>query len=318
MERVCPGRVDDCQPRNPVDQPELLEFQKRLAKRARVPEISARNHDPVRRFPVQRLEDAEHDRLLPIEAERIDAVAEIDLLAFADQADLPQRVVEVTGNLERFRAIVERLRELAVGDLAAADEDDRLEQPRAARIDGERGARVARRSTGREFRADHVGMRGRGGHPVVFEAARGVQPFVLEHQPPRFDPHVACDGGRILENRLPFADRDDLVLRSERQEPPEPPHATEIERVIPPRPGRLELAERLRDGQFVPLVGDVEQIAAVRAAGQDFVTAEGRPAIRVDALLEGAVGIGKRRGNDGTCTSNGTSRGSPAPGTAKS
>ena len=46
----------------------------------------------------------------------------------ADLLDAVHGVVEVAGDLHRQRAVVERLRELAVGDLAGADEDDRLHQ----------------------------------------------------------------------------------------------------------------------------------------------------------------------------------------------
>ena len=74
---------------------------------------------------LERFEHAEHDRLLAFEPERIDAVDEVDALLRADLLDALHGIVEVAGDLHRERAVVERLRELAVGDLARADEDDR-------------------------------------------------------------------------------------------------------------------------------------------------------------------------------------------------
>ena len=51
IERVGPGRVDDGQPRRPVDQAQLRQLDERLAERADVAEVAARHDDPVRHLP---------------------------------------------------------------------------------------------------------------------------------------------------------------------------------------------------------------------------------------------------------------------------
>ena len=56
------------------------------------------------------------------------------------------------------------------------------------------------------------------------------------------------------------------------------------------RPLGLEVAQATRDGQAVPVVDDVEQVAAGRAGEVRLVDGEGRPAGRVDALLVRSLG----------------------------
>ena len=116
VERVGAGRVDHRQPRHALDQPERLEFGKRLAEGARVAQVAARHDDPVGRLPRERLEHAEHDRLLAFEPERIDAVDQVDAQLAADLAHAHHGIVEVAGDLHGQGTVVERLRELAVGD----------------------------------------------------------------------------------------------------------------------------------------------------------------------------------------------------------
>ena len=59
-----------------------------------------------------------------------------------------------------------------------------------AAVHGQRGAGVAGRGAGGPLGADHVGVRERGGHAVVFEAARGVHPLVLQEQLPGVEADV--------------------------------------------------------------------------------------------------------------------------------
>ena len=118
VERVRAGGVDDRQARHALEQAEVLQLDERLAEGADVAEVAAGHDDPVGRLPGQRLEDAVHDRLLPFEAEGVDAVDEVDAELARDLLDALHGVVEVAGDLHRQRAVVERLGELAVGDLA--------------------------------------------------------------------------------------------------------------------------------------------------------------------------------------------------------
>ena len=107
-------------------------------------------------------------------------------------------------------------------------------------------AQAARRS------ADHVGVRERGRHAVVFEAARGVHALVLQEQLAGLHADEAGHAVRRVEQRLPFADRDDLVRRGERQQVAEPPDAAERERFVPAAPLGLELFERFRNRRASP------------------------------------------------------------------
>ena len=130
----------------------------------------------------QRFQHAEHDRLLPFQPEGIDAVDQVDAQLLADFLDAGHGVVEIAGDLHGQRAVVERLRELAVGDLARADEDHGLHQPRDRAVEGQRGAGVAGRGAGGARGADEPGVAEGGRHAVVLEAARGVHPLVLQEQ----------------------------------------------------------------------------------------------------------------------------------------
>ena len=51
VERVGPGGVDHGQPGNAVDQPQLVQFVKRLAESAAVAQVSAGHGDPIGRLP---------------------------------------------------------------------------------------------------------------------------------------------------------------------------------------------------------------------------------------------------------------------------
>ena len=153
MEGVSAGGIDHCQARNAVDQAELMEFDKGLAESARVTEVAAGDHDPIGRLPTQGFEDAEHDGLLAFEAERIDAVDEVNAKVFGDFFHAQHGIIEVACDLNGERAVFERLRKLAEGDLAAADEDDRFHQTGHGAIHSERCGGVAGRSAGGSLRA---------------------------------------------------------------------------------------------------------------------------------------------------------------------
>ena len=101
-------------------QAQLDQLAERLAERADVAQVAARHDDPVGHLPAQGLEHAVHDRLLPFEPERIDAVDQIDAELAGHLLHALHGVVEVAGDLHRQGAVVERLRQLAVGDLAAS------------------------------------------------------------------------------------------------------------------------------------------------------------------------------------------------------
>ena len=97
VKRVGAVGVDDRQPRNPIDQTKLVQLVERLAERARIAEVSAGTDDPIGRLPAERFQHAKHDRLLPFQAERIDAVDQIDAQPPADFLDAGHGVVEIAG-----------------------------------------------------------------------------------------------------------------------------------------------------------------------------------------------------------------------------
>ena len=181
VEGLGAGGVDDGQAGDPVDQAEMLELDERLAEGAGVAEVAAGHDDPVGRLPGQGLQDPVHDRLLAFEAERVDRVHQVDAEPVGHLADPVHGVVEVADDLDRQGAVVERLGQLAIGDLARADEDDRLEAERRGRaVDRQRRRGVAGAGAGDPAGVDHPGVGERRGHPVVLEAPRGVHPLVLE------------------------------------------------------------------------------------------------------------------------------------------
>ena len=190
-----------------------MQLVERLAEGAGVAEVSAGHGDPVGRLPAQPLQHAEHDRLLPFQPEGVDAVDQVDAQLLADFLNAGHGIVEVAGDLHRQRAVIEGLRELAVRDLARADEDDRLHQPGDRAVEGQRGAGVAGRGAGGTLGAHQPGVTERGRHAVVLEAARGIHPFVLQVQAAGRKADVLGHAVGSAQQRLPFADSDALCQR---------------------------------------------------------------------------------------------------------
>ena len=64
------------------------------------------------------------------------------------------------------------------------------------------------------------------------------------------------------------------------------PHAAEPMRIRTIAPIFFKMRERIRDGQFVPFVIDVEQRAALWTAMQDLAHIKGRVALGIDTALK--------------------------------
>ena len=155
-------------------------------------------------------------------------------------------VVEVAGDLHGQGAVVERLGQFAVGDLAAADEDDGRASVRS-RSRRRRAKRWCCRCWRRPPAApDHAGVGERGGHAVVLEAAGRVHALVLQEQLARSHADIAGHGVGALQDGLAFADGQDVFGRGERQQFAEAPDAAEAERIGAFGPFGLEFAQRLR------------------------------------------------------------------------
>ena len=298
LERPRPGRVDHRQPGHAIDQAQVLQLDQRLAERARVPQVAPGHHDPVGDLPPQPLEDPEDDRLLPLQPERIDRVHQVDAQPVGDLPDSMHGIIEVADDLDRQGPVIQRLRQLAVGDLSRADEDDRPE-PQVGRraVDRQRRRRVPRARAGHPMSRYHASMRECRRHTIIFEASGGVHALVLEPEAGGFEADVPGDLVGGLEEGLAFADGDDELGGSEGEEVAEPPDAGEVEGIEAGGPSGLELVEAAGDGEVVPVVDDVDEIGANRAGEMSLVDGEGGRAGGVDALL---IGGGHRGGALGT------------------
>lgn len=115
VERCRPRGLNDRDPRNLVDDAEIIQLLHPLREGGVVAEVAARNHEPVRHLPVELLEHFESDRLLPLDPERIDRVEQIDVEFPADLLNQSHRIVEIALDLQRLAAEGERLGKLAVG-----------------------------------------------------------------------------------------------------------------------------------------------------------------------------------------------------------
>ncbi len=208
-----------------------------------------------------------------------------------DFLDAGHGVVEVAGDLHRQRPVVEGLRELAVGDLARADEDHGLHQPGDRAVQGQRGAGVAGRGAGRPAGADRVGVREGGRHAVVFEAARGVHALVLQVQVARLECRrtwpTPADGCKSV---CPSPIVTTCSTRRKGQQLVEPPHAAERQWVVAAGPFLLEELERVGRRSAVPVVNHVQQAAADVAGQPRLLDGVGCAASRRDAPLKGDVG----------------------------
>src|SRR3954469_16229086 len=110
----------------------------------------------------------------------VDAVAPVGSELRAEPLHSQHRIVKIAGYLNRERAVIERLRKLAVGDLARSDENHGLHQFADAAVQRQGRTRIASRSTRGSLRPRRMRMSKRRCHAVIFEAARGIQSLVLQ------------------------------------------------------------------------------------------------------------------------------------------
>ena len=68
-----------------ADEAELVQFAQSLAECRRIAEIAAGQNDPIRRSPIALVQHLDHDRLLSLDAERVDGVQQIDAEALGEQ-----------------------------------------------------------------------------------------------------------------------------------------------------------------------------------------------------------------------------------------
>lgn len=297
VEGLGTGGVDHGEPRNPINQAKVLEFNEGFAEGARVSEVAAGYHDPVGRLPGESLQDPIHDGLLTFEPERVDRVHQIDAQPVRNLADPMHGVVEVADDLNRKSPVIKRLSELAIGDLTRADEDDGLEPERGCRTENrQRGGGIARAGAGDPLRPNHPGVSKRGCHSIIFEAAGGIHSLILKHQATGIHSHVLADLVRNLKEGLPLADRHDLIRGGEREEFSKSPDAREAQGIEPIGPLGFKVGESARNLDAIPVVNDVEQIATFRASKGGLIDRERVPARGIDTPLISQVGLGRATG----------------------
>ena len=276
-----------------LDEPELLHHEEALAERARVAEVAARDDDPVRHLPVELLHELDGDGLLPLDAEAVHRVGEVDRPLLGDLLDQRHAPVEVGVQREDERAVGQRLDELRRRDLVAREQDHRGDPGRRAVV-GERRRGVPGRRTrdggDRVALLDHLlDHRHQHGHPEVLERPRvGVaallDPQVLdpEHLPVAIGPQ---------EVRPALVGRDDALVVDEGDHPLLlAPHPGTVREHVP----AVAVVEELHPGRGRPaaerlgVVDHVQEVVARRAAVDDLEQTVPAGAA-VDAFEPGAV-----------------------------
>jgi len=89
----------------------------------------------------------------------------------------------------------------------------------------------------------------------------------------------------LLQNRLTLAYRHLVLVLAEAQQFAKAPHAREIQPVIPAGPPFAKVAQFAGNLDLVPVIADVQQLAARRTFEHRLPAIELGPAIGVDALL---------------------------------
>ena len=128
--------------------------------------------------------------------------------------------------------------------------------------------------------------------PLSLKLPEGFMPSYCRYMLPGLQADVAADAIGLVQQRLPFADGDDLLGGGEGKQLAEPPHAAEAERVVAAAPFLFEGGKRLGNLRRVPVVDHVEQPAALVAAGAHFADVVRRGAAGLDAALVGQIGLG--------------------------
>lgn len=115
-------RADEA--RDAVDQPEVLAHLEPLVEGVDVPEVAARDDDPVGHLPVKLLQDLDRGGLLALQAKRVHAVCQVDRRLGGHLLDQLHAAVKVGVDGQHERAVGDRLHQLREGDLVGGEEHD--------------------------------------------------------------------------------------------------------------------------------------------------------------------------------------------------
>ena len=174
------------------DDAQLLHHRQARAQGADVAQVAAGDDDPVGRVPVELLHDLDRHRLLPLEAQRVHAVGQVDALLGRQPLHQRHAVVEVAVDGQHGGPVGQRLHQLGGRDLAAGQDDQGADaggravggQGRRGVAGGGAGHRLDRPAVG-----DHLLDRGdQHRHAQVLERA-GVR-VAAELDPEVVDPHL--------------------------------------------------------------------------------------------------------------------------------
>ena len=114
------------------------------------------------------------------------------------------------------------------------------------------------------------------------------------------DAHVAGHSLGGMQQGLPLADGDGHFRRRERQQLAKPPDAAQAERIVAAGPFLLEEVPGAGRPGIVPIIGHIEQSAALGAGDAHLIDAVRRLAAGGNALLEGDFGLGGHARTDAT------------------
>ncbi len=162
---------------------------------------------------VEGLVDLERGRLLAFDAELVDRVDEHDRVGVGQLAHERERLVEVALERDHARAVHQRLRHLALRDLALGH-DHRAGDARARRVRGGARGGVAGRGADHRLGAFAHGGRDRAGHAAVLERAGRVG--ALELQAHGRADHLR-EHRRAQQRRRALLQADERVAGRERQ-----------------------------------------------------------------------------------------------------
>ena len=279
----------------PRDDPQLLHQRQPRAQCADVAQVPARDEDPVGHVPVELLDDLDRHRLLPLQAERVHAVGQVNPLLGGEPLHQRHAVVEVAVDGEHRGAIGQRLHQLGGRDLAAREDHQRADAGgRAVGRQGGRGVtgggagyRLHRPAVG-----DHLLHRGdQHGHAEVLEGAGvGVS---AQLDPEVVHPDLLAVTLRPEQVGAALEHGDDVLVVKVRLDPlllapdagavrPLGAHVPVLEQLHP-----LERALLL---QGFDVVSHLEQVGASGAAVDDLV----------EGVLAGAAGDAAKGGTKRT------------------
>ena len=224
------SRLNHRQPRQLINQPQRQHLPQALTERRDVTQISARQHNPVRHLPVPLVHHLDYNRLLALNTKRVDRVQQIDPQPFCQNPNQRQNLVKVRIHLECLRAVLQSLRQLAVGDVPVRDEDQRLQTARA-RISRHGSRSIPGRNTSDPLHPQQASLCRPRRHPVVLKRPGRIKTLMLEGN--RLQTTVSRSPRGREERRVALPQRHHMLrVFQKREQFPVTPNAALLQRSI--------------------------------------------------------------------------------------